>query len=86
MTCSSCRRTDRAMFTRLMPERKYSVLCGVCLMQANERIRLRLRVDDPDGRRRKDVVPHPVMEPLSIWDRLVLSFSPWSRDAARLST
>jgi len=35
MRCSVCRRSDRAVFARLLPRRAYLLLCGVCLDRLN---------------------------------------------------
>jgi len=38
MRCSVCRRSDRAVFARLLPRRAYLLLCGVCLDRLNAQL------------------------------------------------
>lgn len=83
MVCTQCRRSNRALFTRILPGRAYSLLCGGCLDEMNATIAAHLR--------RSNAQPRPLRSSVSVpaptrpsWFRIAFPL-PSLRNPLRLS-
>lgn len=74
MYCSSCRRSDRAIFARLLPGRRYLLLCGLCLDQVNAQIQKCLQDDSLPPSRHTEPV-HRLYKPHHNRSRLAETFT-----------